>query len=83
MYIDEMFPIYIDLAVNNLYFIAGQTNDTFDEVFALVYWINKYNHIIALRLADGYYGLVYKRDFNAIYEFINKDMVSNHKSRFH
>jgi len=75
--------INVDFISSHFYGVAGHSNDALDEIFALVNGIDENNDVLAVGLTDGYQCVANKRDFDAVDEFIDQDMIANQQSRLH
>ena len=62
--------------VDNLYFFPWQSDDAFNKIFTLIDRVYEDDDIASLGFAYGYQGVPAKRDFDPIYEFIDKDVVA-------
>ncbi len=77
MFVAIRLSVDVNFSANYLDLITGQADDAFDVILAPILWINKYNDIIALGLADGDQGLAFEGDFYTVYEFVDENVVSN------
>ena len=75
--------VYVDFSVNHLKYFAWEADNTFNKIFALILGVNKYDYIVALGSTDRDNGFVYKREFNPIDEFVDKDVVANQQGGNH
>ncbi len=73
----------MDFSINHFYLISWKSDDPFYKIFAFINGVNKYDHIVTLRLMYRYESGVNKGDLYTVNEFIDKDMITNQKCGLH
>lgn len=77
------FSVDIDILSIGAYFVPGQTNHPFNEVFALIFWKQEYHDVAALGIRELEKPFLGKWDAQAIDELVHKEMVADQEARHH